>query len=113
VIGLFLATVLLAVAGAQLHVVDERGASVVGAAAIFRSAAGTTSTETTDKTGLVTAPTTFGDVSLTVSARLRNGQRPRRRQHNVARDRFGPQSPSARLLAGVHDGCAAAFAARY
>jgi outer membrane cobalamin receptor len=68
VIGLAVAAVLLAVAGAQLHVVDERGTAVVGATVIFRSAAGTASTATTDKAGQVAAPATLDAIAVTVSA---------------------------------------------
>jgi outer membrane cobalamin receptor len=67
-IGVFVTTVLLAIAGVQLHVVDERGASVAGATAVFRSAAGATSTVTSDKAGQVTAPATLDAASVTVSA---------------------------------------------
>jgi outer membrane cobalamin receptor len=67
-IGLFVATMLLAVAGIQLHVVDERGASIAGATVVFRSATDATSTETTDKAGQVMAPATLDAASVTVSA---------------------------------------------
>jgi outer membrane receptor protein involved in Fe transport len=66
--GLHLAAVLFALAGVRLHVVDEHGASIAGATAIFHSASGAAGTGTTDKDGEVAAPASLDAVSVSVSA---------------------------------------------
>jgi len=62
------AALLFAVLGSQVQVADERGAPVAGATVTFRTSAGATVSEATDKAGHVTAPATFDAAFVTVSA---------------------------------------------
>jgi outer membrane cobalamin receptor len=64
----FVAALLLAVLGSPLQIVDDRGAPVAGATAVFRSASGQTVTETADAAGHVAAPSTFDATSVSVTA---------------------------------------------
>jgi outer membrane cobalamin receptor len=67
-IGAVLAALVVAVVSPVVRVVDEAGAPVAGATALFRSAAGTTESDATDKGGRVAPSAPFDAASVTVTA---------------------------------------------